>query len=135
MSDWKDTIKVLAPTVASALGGPLAGVAVTALSSILGLSDANQETLKAAVTGAAITPDQVAAIKKLELEYQNAERERGFKFAELEFKDRDSARLRESSTGDTTNRRLAYTIVAAFLGMSLAVLLGFATAEDRKSVV
>ena len=36
--------------------------------------------------------EQVIALKQLELEYQNTEKERGFKYAELSFQDRDSAR-------------------------------------------
>jgi hypothetical protein len=35
--NFTDIVKTLAPTVASALGGPLAGAAVTALGGILGL--------------------------------------------------------------------------------------------------
>ena len=37
--NWVDTLKTLAPTVAVALGGPLAGAAVTAIGSIFGMSD------------------------------------------------------------------------------------------------
>jgi len=43
--NWLETLKQLAPTVASALGGPLAGAAVTALGGIFGLSEPNQDTI------------------------------------------------------------------------------------------
>ena len=61
-----DLLKTLAPTVASALGGPLAGAAVTAISSIFGTSetaDAVSEVLK----NGSMTADQLSAIKQLEL--------------------------------------------------------------------
>jgi len=38
MSDWIETLEKLAPTVASALGSPVAGMAVGALESALGVS-------------------------------------------------------------------------------------------------
>jgi hypothetical protein len=90
--NWLDTIKTLAPTVASAFGGPLAGVAISALGDLLGISDATQDKIETAIKRGSLTPEQVAKLKELELQYQENERERGFKYSELEFKDRDSAR-------------------------------------------
>lgn len=130
MSGFTDVLKTLAPTVASVLGGPLAGMAVTALGGILGVSDATQEKIANVITNGQMTPDQVAAIKTLELQYQNDEKERGFKYAELEFKDRDSARQREVNTKDNTNKILAFTIVGSFIAMVGATLLGYAKVES-----
>lgn len=90
--DWLGTLKTLAPTVASALLGPLGGVAVGALGGLLGVSDATQDKIANAIQSGQLTPDQIGKLKELELEYQNNEQERGFRYAELAFKDRDSAR-------------------------------------------
>lgn len=90
--NWIDTLTKLAPTVASALGGPLAGAAVTAIGDILGLSDATEDKVAKVITDGQLTPDALAKIRELELQYQNDEKERGFKYAELAFQDRDSAR-------------------------------------------
>jgi hypothetical protein len=90
--NFTDIVKTLAPTVASALGGPLAGAAVTALGGILGLTEPTQEKIAEAITGGRMTSEQIAQIKALELHYQNEEKERGFRYAELVFKDVDSAR-------------------------------------------
>ena len=80
------------PTVASALGGPLAGAAVAAIGAVLGVPDATWGPDQDIITSGQLTADQVAALRELELKYQNEERRRGFRYNELEFQDRDSAR-------------------------------------------
>ena len=128
--DWKKIVGTIAPTVASALGGPLAGAAVTAIGGVLGINEATQDKIADAITNGQMTSEQVAKIKELELQYQNEEKERGFKFSELEFQDRDSARKREAAVGDNTNRVLAYTIVGAFLATVGASILGYAKIDS-----
>jgi len=122
--DFTQIIKTIAPTVAAALGGPLAGVAVSALGSIFGIDEPTQDKIADAIANAQMTPAQVARIKALELQYQNEERERQFKYAELQFKDIASARQREAAVQDRTNRNLAYTIVGAFIALVGATLMG-----------
>ena len=96
--NWLDTLKSLAPTVATALGGPLAGAAVTALGSILGVPDATQDKIANMFKDGQLTAEHLADIRRLELQYQNEEKERGFKYAELSFKDTDSARNMQIAT-------------------------------------
>jgi len=127
---FTDIVKTLAPTVASALGGPLAGAAVTALGGILGLTEPTQEKIAEAITGGRMTSEQIAQIKALELHYQNEEKERGFRYAELAFKDADSARQREMQVKDNVNMVLAYTIVGSFIAVIGATLLGYAKVES-----
>src|SRR5512135_783103 len=97
--DWTTTLKQLAPTVASALGGPLAGIAVQALGSVFGVSEPTQNKIAEVITNSQMTPESIAKLKELEMQYQNEEKERGFKYAELAFKDRDSARNANVSGG------------------------------------
>ena len=87
-----DFLLGIAPTIASALLGPLGGVAVAGLGKILGLDSATTESVSKAITDGKITPDQLAEIKKLEMQFKADEAERGFRYADLAFKDRDSAR-------------------------------------------
>lgn len=94
-----DFLKNLAPTLASALLGPLGGVAVSAIGNILGVSGATTATISKAFQDGKLTPEQLTAIKELELKYQNDEAERGFKYSELAFKDRDSARVNNVAGG------------------------------------
>ena len=82
----------IAPTVASALLGPLGGVAVAGITKILGIDGGTVADVTKAISDGRVTPEQIAEIRKLEMQFQSEEKERGFRYAELEFKDRDSAR-------------------------------------------
>lgn len=93
--DWKNVISKIAPTVAAALGGPLAGVAVTALGELLGISEPTQDKIKVAIENATLTGEQLSGIRTLELTMKAEEAERGFRYADLEVKDRASARQRD----------------------------------------
>jgi hypothetical protein len=132
-----DFLAKLAPTVFSALLGPLGGVAASALGDLLGVSDATQVKIEDAIRAGQLTPEQLSKIKELELKYQADEQERGFRYAELAFKteelavtDRDGARKRESDVKDNTNRILAYTIVGSFIAVVGATLMGYAKIES-----
>ena len=123
MANWKDTLMNIAPTVATALGGPLAGVAVGAVAKILGLNNATTETVAALITSGKLTPDQLSELKRLELQYQNEEQERGFKYADLAFKDRDSAR-KANVEGGTQKPLfwLSLVLLTLSLGTEIVVL-------------
>ncbi len=120
--DWQATLKVLAPTVATALAGPLGGAAVTAIGSILGIDKPTQDAISKVITSGQMTADQVAQIRQLEMQYQNDEKERDFRYEELVFKDRDSARNRQIQTRDTTPQKLAYMIIGGFMVVAIAQL-------------
>lgn len=122
--DWIGVIKTVAPTVASALLGPLGGAAVAAIGGIIGVPDATQETIKQVITNGQITQEQLGKLRELELQYQSEERERGFRYAELEFKDRDSARQMAIQTGSNTPSVLTWIIVVLVLGFEGALLFG-----------
>lgn len=120
--NWLDTIKTLSPTVASALCGPLAGVAVTAIGSLLGISEPTRAKIEDAITNGQLTGEQIAGIKTLELKLKGEEQERGFKYAELEFKDRSDARQMAVQTGAKTPAVLTWLIVAIVLGLEGYIL-------------
>jgi hypothetical protein len=128
--NFMDTIKSLAPTVASALLGPLGGVAVTAIGSILGMSEPTQDKIAKVFSDGQIKPEDMAKIRQLEIEFKTHESEMGYKYQELEFKDKDSARNREIQTKDNTNKILAFTIVGSFIAMVASTLLGYAKVES-----
>ena len=112
--EWTDVLKGIAPTVATALLGPLGGVAVSALGNILGVSEATQDRIADVVKSASMTPDQITKLKELELEYKNNEQERGFKYAELAYKDRDSART--ANVAGNTQRPLFWLSLILLTG-------------------
>jgi hypothetical protein len=129
MNDWTTALKALAPTVASALLGPLGGVAVAALGSLMGVTEATQDKIAAAIQGGQLTPEMVGEIRKLELQYKNEEAERGFKYAELEFKDIDSARRMAVDTRSNTPTVLSYGVLIGGGAMMASVLMGWAVAD------
>lgn len=112
-----DFLLGIAPTIASALLGPLGGVAVAGLGKILGLDSATTASVTKAISDGKISPEQVAEIKKLELEYQAKEKELGFRYSELEFKDRDSARQMQIVTHSSTPTVLTYMVTIGFFGI------------------
>ncbi|MCC6531515.1 MAG: hypothetical protein IT531_03120 [Burkholderiales bacterium] len=109
--DW---LKSIAPTVATALGGPLAGLAVQAIGSAFGWEDSTKEKVVEALQSGQLSGEQIAALKQVEADLIKHERELGVRFAELEIDDRKSAREREVNLKDPTNRVLAYLIVVVW---------------------
>lgn len=120
--DWLKTLKTVAPTVAAALAGPMAGEAAAALIGIVG--GAGQEDVRKAIEGGRLTAEQISQLRQLELRFQENERERGFKYAELAFKDRDSAR--QANVAGGTQRALFWLSVVLLvlcLGTEVTVLV------------
>ncbi len=135
---WNDIGALLAtaaPSIAAAIGGPLASGAVTALEAAFGINtvgtmEDKKSAIIAAITGA--TPEQLLAVKKADQEYAIKMAELGFKnVADLEAlaaSDRDSARKREIEVKDNTPKILAYTLTLGFF-MVLGFML-FASVPD-----
>lgn len=114
--DWKNVISTVAPGIATALGGPLAGIAVSALATkILGKPNATQEEVQAAVLAA--SPDDLAKIKLAEIDFQKVLAENDITLEQIASSDRDSARKREESVKDYTPMMLAIGITFGFFGV------------------
>ena len=112
----KELIATVAPTVASAFGGPLAGVAVRKLLPILGLSDdASENEVNTAIQNA--TPEQLIALKKLDQEFKVQMKQLDIDLAKITTSDKDSARKREIETKDYTPRIRAYIICGLYVGV------------------
>ncbi len=118
-----DFLLSVAPTIASALLGPLGGVAVAGLGKIMGIDGATTKDITKAISEGKITPDQLAEIKKLELQYQNDELERGFRYKELEFKDVASAREMQMETHSWVPAALAMLVTAGFFGILIFLVV------------
>lgn len=97
--NWKSTVGAVAPTIATALGGPLAGLAVKAIAGIFGLGEEPTDAqLSAAVSGA--TPDQLLALKKADQDFAVHMRELDVDLERISADDRNSARQREIAVRD-----------------------------------
>ncbi len=69
--DW---LKQIAPTIATALGGPLAGMAVSAVSKAIGVDEKEVGDL---IANNKLTADQIAQVKLAEIELQKQAQELG----------------------------------------------------------
>lgn len=123
--DWKKIVGAVAPTLATALGGPLAGAAVrTIATQVLGKPEATEEEVEAAIVAA--DPQILLKLREVDLEFKKAMIDAGIKLEELAAVDRASARDREVKTGDHwTPRILASVVVGGFLACVYAVLSGY----------
>jgi hypothetical protein len=128
MTDWREIVGAVAPTIAAALGGPLAGVAVAALSDkLLGRADGSAEDVGAAIIAGG--PEALQAIKQADQAFAVRMRELDIDIERLHQTDRDSARGREVKTGDHwTPRAMAAGVTLGFFGV-LAWLLGYGMPE------
>lgn len=120
--DWKSLVGSLAPTIATALGGPLAGAGVAALSqALLGKKDGTEGEISAALQTA--TPEVLAAIRKADQDFELAMSQQGIDLAKINADDRNSARRREVDAHDTWTPRVlaALVIGGAFVGEGYAM--------------
>jgi hypothetical protein len=96
MNELLGILKGLAPAVATVVGGPLGGLAITALASKFGVAD------DVAAVAKAIAGDPDAATKLAEID---------LKQFQAESADRDSARQRESAVAAAGGSQLAQMVV------------------------
>jgi hypothetical protein len=128
--NWKDLIGSVAPTIATALGGPLAGLAVKAIADSLGV-DPTEGAVSKALANA--SPEMLAAIQKADQEFQVKMAELNIDLVKLAGEDKDSARNREVKTGDSgTPRALALFAVLCFVGLIFGVMHGVAVVDGMK---
>lgn len=111
----------IAPTIATAIGGPVAGMAVKALAGALGLSqDSSTDDVQAALMTA--TPEQLAAVKKVDADFKVQMKELDIDLERIAAGDRDSARNMQMRTSDWIPRAMAVMVTFGFFGI-LAWLL------------
>ena len=104
MDDLISMVKSFAPGIATALGGPLAGMAVSALSKQLGVKDEVDAVMRA------ITTDPAAQAKIEELEHE--------KFKAV-LQDKANAREREMAIASSANAPLLNKIVTPALALGV----------------
>lgn len=133
--NWLDTLKTIAPTVATAVCGPLGGAAITALGSVFGVPDATQDAIAKLFKDGQLSQEHLAEIRKLELEYQNNEKERGFKYAELEYKNQDSARQMQMATRSWVPAAISLIVVTGYFAILVGLMFGVLHVTDNQSLL
>ena len=131
--NWKSIIGTVAPGLATALGGPLAGMATAALSkAILGKDDAGADEVAAAVAKG--DPSILLKIKECEAEFQKHMADVGVDLAKIAAGDRSDARAREISSKDLTPRILAYLVTTGFFSL-LGIMMFYNVPEANKTLL
>ena len=117
----------IAPGIATALGGPLAGLAVTAISKALGI---DEKDVQNTIDSGKLTSDQLASIKQAELELQKQANELGLDFEKLATDDRKSAREMQVETKSMIPAVLAIGVTIGFFGILVGLMTDSVTKSD-----
>lgn len=127
--NWKKIVGGVAPALATALGGPLAGVAAAAVSdALLGKPNGSDGEIAAALTAGG--PDALLKLKQADQAFASRMKELDIDLEKLHQADRSSAREREAKAGDSiTPRSLAFLVTAGFFGV-LGWLLAYGKPID-----
>jgi hypothetical protein len=123
MMDW---LKQIAPTIATALGGPLAGLAVDAISKAVGI---DPKDVTKTISEGKLTADQIAQIKTAELAMAARAQELGLDFEKIAVDDRKSAREMQVSTQSWIPGGMAIIVTCGFFG----ILIGLMTEHFKTS--
>ena len=126
-------ISSVAPTIASALGGPVAGMAVKALSGALfGHEEGSKDDIMAALSNP--TGDQLAALKKIDADFKVQMKSLDIDLERIAASDRDSARNMAILTHDLTPRILALAVVVAWVVVQWFLLHNVIEPEMRELI-
>lgn len=125
--DW---LKSIAPTIATALGGPLGGLAYEAISKAMGVS---QEDAKSMLDRGKMTADQIAAVQQAELALKAKALELNLNFEDLAVKDRTNARDMQKATNSFIPPALAVLVTLGFFGILTALMLGYTKTLDASA--
>lgn len=122
-------LKSLAPTVATALGGPFAGMAVAAVAKKLGVEQ--DEVEKVLLAG---DPEQFAKVKQAEQDFKKSMRELDIREAELHQQDRGSARDLAKQAGIWPHVTLSTLWTLAYFAALYMVLSGKIDVGEHKAL-
>ena len=103
----------IAPQLAHALGGPLAGNAVERISeAILGKTEADEAAIDAAINH--LTPEQIHALKRADLEFHRMLENTTIETAKIAAADRANARSHQQIMQDWTPSAIGALIILGF---------------------
>ena len=129
MISWKKIVATVAPGIATALGSPLAGLAVGALGkALLGDEHAGEDAVSQAILAA--NPEALAKVKLAEIEFQARMKELDIDLERIHGADRASARAMASATSLTPQVILAAVFIAGFVAILWAVFSGQAQLDE-----
>jgi hypothetical protein len=131
--DWKGVLKTVAPGLATAFGGPLAGMAVAAIGNALGVSEPTQEKIQAALAGA--TPEDMLKVKLAEQQFVKDMRTLDVDLDRIAAGDRDSARKMQVETKSRIPAMLAALVTTGFFGILIGMMTGQFVTKDSPELL
>jgi hypothetical protein len=122
--DW---LKTIAPTIATALGGPLAGLAIEAVSKAIGI---DPKDVQSTISEGKLSADQIMLLKQAEIQMAARAQEMGLDFAKLSNDDRKSAREMQAETRSYIPAVLAVAVTIGFFGILIGMMTETFKASD-----
>jgi len=111
----------VAPTIATALGGPVAGMAVKAISGALfGHDSATEDDIRTVLANP--TGDQLAALKKIDADFKVQMKALDIDLEKIAAGDRDSARQMQIATKSWLPEVLSILVTVGFFGIIVYIL-------------
>lgn len=116
MADWKDVISSVAPGLATAFGGPLAGAAVKVIADkVLGTPGASQEEVIQALSSGSLTGEQIVALKAAEQQFQLELTKISVDTEKAYLQDVQDARARQVAIKDTMPQTIFFLLLAVYV--------------------
>lgn len=135
--DFGSIVKAVAPWIATALTGPLGGLAVGAACDALGVKEKTADALKQALSG--VTPEQMLALKQADQTFALQMQELGFKDQEsleaIAAGDRKDARAMQVANRSNVPAMLSGLITIGFFGILIGLMRGWLTVDDSQALL
>jgi hypothetical protein len=134
LSAWdkvKGIIGTVAPGLATGLGGPLAGAAVSFITQALGMKPDEEDQAIAALQN---NPEAILKLKLAEIDYQKFLKEGDIKLTELDVKDRESARALAIAKGLFPQVSLSMVYTVGYFSLVFGLLSGWLDLPDGTTV-
>ena len=131
----RDIIKSVAPLLATAVGGPVGGLAVQVLGEVLGVSEPTQQKIEKVFSSGQMTGEQIAAVRQAELKFEQRAQELGIDLEKIHAEDRRSARDMQVQTKSRIPGVLAILITIGFFGILVGMLTGALVASGNNEAL
>ena len=125
-------IEQIAPTIATALGGPLAGLAIDALSKAIGV---DPKDVQDTINNGKLSAEQIASIQQAELTLKTKAQEMGLDFEQLAVNDRKSARDMQMTVKSWIPPILAIGITIGFFGIMYGMMSGHVQSSEALMIL
>ena len=120
--DWKKTLATVGPTLAAALGGPMAGIAVSVATKALGIENGDEGALEAAVASG--DPNVFVKLKEAEHNFKLELKRLDIQLEEINAGDRDSARKMATAKGLQPQMVISTVYTVGFIWLLYALFDG-----------